>query len=138
MSEDAGHPWLADVDLPRHLAVRAVGLLLVAAVLYSIRPLFHGLVYQALYSPSGLLTIGITTLAALVLWFLPPFAAAPVSGFSGDLSAALPESANQKLGVLVVVFTALLIVRFIYGSPAGMVTESNMAQDTVSVATEIQ
>jgi hypothetical protein len=138
MSEDAGHPWLADVDLPRHLAVRAVGLLLVVAVLYSIRPLFHGLVYQALYSPSGLLTVGITTLAALVLWFLPPFAAAPVSGFSGDLSAALPESANQKLGVLVVVFTALLIVSFIYGIPAGMVTERTMAQDTMSEATEIQ
>ena len=138
MSEDAGHPWLADVDLPRHLAVRAVGLLLVAAVLYSIRPLFHGLVYQTLYSPSGLLTIGITTLAALVLWFLPPFAAAPVSGFSGDLSAALPESANQKLGVLVVVFTILLIVSFIYGIPAGMVTERTMAQDTMSEATEIQ
>ena len=138
MSEDAGHPWLADVDLPRHLARRAVGLVLVVAVLYSIRPLFHGLVYQTLYSPSGLLTIGITTLAALVLWFLPPFAAAPVSGFSGDISAALPESANQKLGLLVVVFTILLVVSFIYGIPAGMVTERTMAQDTMSEATEIQ
>ena len=138
MSEDAGHPWLADVNLARHLARRAAGLLLVVAVLYFVRPLFHGLVYQTLYSPSGVLSIGITTVLALVLWFLPPLSDAPVSGFSGDLSAALPASANQKLGVLVVGFTILLFVSFIYAVPAGMVTERSMAQETMSEATEIQ
>ncbi|ESS09711.1 MAG: hypothetical protein A07HN63_00517 [uncultured archaeon A07HN63] len=79
MSERSGLQF-ADVNLQRHLTIRAIGLLLVVAVIYVVRPLVHGLVYQTLYSPSGLLVIGATTLVGLVLWFLPPFAAAPVSG----------------------------------------------------------
>jgi hypothetical protein len=49
-----------------------VVLLIVLGGLYLTRPLWHGLVYGMLYSPSGLVLTGGSAVTALVLWFLPP------------------------------------------------------------------
>ena len=128
----------ADVNLQRHLGRRLVGFLVVVAVAYAVRPLLHGLVYQTLYSPFGLLVIGTTAVAATVLWFLPPLAGAPVDGMSTTVSPLLSASANQKLGLLVVIFTVGLLVGFVYSVPAGMVTERTLAQETMGEADQIQ
>ena len=128
----------ADVDLRQHLGTRLAGFLLVVAVAYVGRPLLHGLVYQTLYSPFGLIVIGTTALAATVLWFLPPLAGAPVSGLSTTVSPLLSASANQKLGLLVGIFGVVMLVGFIYSVPAGMVTERTLAQETMSEANQIQ
>ncbi|TQQ82061.1 hypothetical protein [Halonotius roseus] len=128
----------ADVNLQRHLGRRLAGFLVVVAVAYAVRPLLHGLVYQTLYSPFGLLVIGTTVVAATALWFLPPLAGAPVDGMSTTVSPLLSASANQKLGLLVVVFTVGLLLGFVYSVPAGMVTERTLAQETMGEADQIQ
>jgi hypothetical protein len=128
----------ADVNLQRHLGRRLAGFLLVVAVAYAVRPLLHGLVYQTLYSPFGLLVIGTTAVAATALWFLPPLAGAPVDGMSTTVSPLLPASANQKLGLLVGIFAVVLLVGFVYSVPAGMVTERTLAQETMGEADQIQ
>jgi len=128
----------ADVDLQRHLAGRLVGLLLVVAVGYAVRPLLHGLVYQTLYSPFGLIVGGTTVLAATVLWFLPPLAETPAAGLTTTVSPLLPASTNRKAGLLVAVFAVALLAGFVYSVPAGMVTERTLAQETMGEADQIQ
>ena len=128
----------ADVNLQRHLGRRLAGFLLVVAIAYAVRPLLHGLVYQTLYSPFGLIVIGTTALAATALWFLPPLATAPVSGLTTTVSPVLSASTNRKAGLLVAVFAVALLIGFVYAVPAGMVTERTLAEETMGEATEIQ
>ena len=128
----------ADVNLQRHLGRRLAGFLLVVAVAYAVRPLLHGLVYQTLYSPFGLIVIGTTAVAATALWFLPPLATAPVSGLTTTVSPLLSASTNRKAGLLVGVFAVALLVGFVYSVPAGMVTERTLAQETMGEADQIQ
>ena len=57
-----------------YLGWRTLVLLVVVGFGYLTRPIWHGLVYSAIYSPTGLLVVGGGSVAAVILWYLPPTA----------------------------------------------------------------
>ncbi|MEF8907127.1 MAG: hypothetical protein V5A13_04630, partial [Haloarculaceae archaeon] len=59
--------------LVRHLARRTAVVVVVLGLWYVTRPLWHGLVYSMLFSPSATVLVGGSLLTALVLWYYPPW-----------------------------------------------------------------
>ena len=135
-------------------------LVVVAAVVvgYLTRPIWHGLVYSALYSPTGLLVVGGGSLAALALWYLPPerirSGESDGSDDSGDLGGLGPSSdgpnpigeltspdggtAAAKIRLLAVVVGVLIAISFVVGGISGTLEQRTLAQETMSDATEVE
>jgi hypothetical protein len=136
-------------SLAIHVLVRLLGLGIVVGVWYLTRPLWHGLVYGILYSPSMAVFGGGTVLAALVLWFLPPFDVG--DGSKRSLGRVLREaesplevllglegSAGRKLRLFVTAVGVLAVLSVIVGIPAGMLEQRTLAQQTMDRATEVE
>ena len=59
-------------SIARELAVRLAVLAVIIAAAYVVRPIFHGLIYSILYSPTMAVLGGGGILIAVVLFLLPP------------------------------------------------------------------
>ena len=110
---------------PKRIGIKTLILLVVLAVVWVARPLFHGIIYPTVYSPGGLYVIGIPLVAGLVLFFLPP------------LSDNKSESLSKKGTYLGIVFVVGLILAFSLGFLGGMFEEKRLAQDAMEDAEEI-
>jgi hypothetical protein len=138
-------------SLAYFLGTRLVVLVIVLAALYVTRPLWHGLVYGALYSPSGLVLTGGATLAALVLWFLPPWRLDRGVVPSGLAERVIDETdagenplltsdatSVRKLRIFAVVVGVLFVLSALVGIPAGALEQRTLAERTMADATEVE
>jgi hypothetical protein len=153
-SRDDGQPSTDEGSgsgLPSFLVTRFVLLALVLAVMYFTRPLWHGMVYSMLFSPSGLVLFGGSAVTALVLWFLPPSRVSS-SGAGDSAFAVLLEDegspfvdwllaggvGRRKLRIFVGIVGVLLVLSILVGIPAAPLEQRTLAQQTMSDATEVQ
>ena len=137
---------------------RTLVVVAVVAVGYFTRPIWHGLVYSAIYSPTGLLVVGGGSLAALALWYLPPerieSTGSAGSGGSddfgglnlssdgpdpiGELSGDAGGTAAAKIRLLAVVVGLLIALSFVVGGISGTLEQRTLAQETMADATEVE
>lgn len=131
------------------LGIRLVVLALVFAGFYLTRPLWHGLVYATVYSPPGLVFGGGVTIAALVLWFLPPSRLEREGERPGRLSALFDDEevetllmgggpTRRKLRIFAVVVGVLFVLALLVSVPAGALEQRTLAQQTMADATELE
>jgi hypothetical protein len=133
------------------LGTRLVILILIFVGMYLIRPFWHGLVYSMLYSPSGLVVIGGTTLTALVLWFLPPSRLeretekpTRLSGLFEDEEVPIDEwlqsggPTRRKLQIFGLIVGVLAVIAVLVSIPAGALEQRTLAQQTMADATEVE
>jgi len=138
-------------SLAYFLGKRLVMLLIVLGGLYLTRPLWHGLVYGMLYSPSGLVLMGGSAVTALVLWFLPPSRLGRGGVVSALMARLFEESGSgaespltseatpmRKLRIFGVVVGVLLILSILVGVPAGALEQRTLAERTMGDATEVE
>ncbi|MBB6646106.1 hypothetical protein H5V44_07365 [Halobellus sp. MBLA0160] len=137
-----------------YLGVRTLVLVVVVAFGYVTRPIWHGLVYSAIYSPTGLLVVGGGSLAAVVLWYLPPdrlrSAGSGVGGSSDlDVVSDGPDSLGELVGtdngtaaakfrLLAVIVGLLIAVSLLVGGISGTFEQRTLAQETMADATEVE
>ncbi|WP_135662915.1 hypothetical protein [Halorhabdus rudnickae] len=137
--------------LPYFLGTRMLILTIVVGILYLVRPLVHGVVYAALFSPSGLVLIGGGTVTALVLWFYPPWrldggqrdSNGPTVVFGSEevqINTAFSGSgtAMRKLSLLGGVLAVLFVLSMLVSLPAGALEKRTLAQQTMADATELE
>lgn len=139
--------------LPYFLGTRLVILGLVLGLFYLSRPLWHGLVYGMLYSPSGLVLFGGGLLTALVLWFTPPSRFETDRDRDGSRTTTDPftdeetpidewfaggSPAVRKLRIFGVVVGGLFVLSILVSIPAGALEQRTLAQETMADATEVQ
>ncbi|PSQ59594.1 MAG: hypothetical protein BRD23_04075 [Halobacteriales archaeon SW_9_67_25] len=142
---DLGRPFVA------HLAKRTAVVVAVVVAWYFSRPLWHGLVYSMLFSPSAAVFLGGSLLAALVLWYVPPSRVeAPDDGGSVtveiegasdvriDQLLAVKGTARRKLRLFGVVVGVLFVLSVLVGLPAGALEQRTLAQQTTADATELE
>lgn len=110
---------------PKRIGIKLLILLVGVAVLWVARPLFHGIVYPAVYSTSGLYMIGIPTIVGLLLFLSPPL--------SNDGESSLKKKSSYVGAVFVVGIVLAVSLGFI----GGMFEEKRLAQDAMSDAEEI-
>ncbi|WP_460691625.1 hypothetical protein [Natronobiforma cellulositropha] len=110
----------------RGFALKLALLLAAVGVLYLVRPLVHGIVYRAVYSPGGLVVVGLTTVTAVVLWLGPA------------IDRPYNTSLETKLTILGGVFAFALLAGAVVGVPAGMVEERTLAEETMDGALEVE
>jgi hypothetical protein len=132
-----------------HFATRALGVGVVAAVWYLTRPLWHGLVYGTLYSPGMAVIGGGTVLAALVLWFLPPFDDEELSDRRNETTVrdaetpvellfGLGGSRGRKIRLFVFAVVACVAISVLVGLPAGVLEQRTLAETTMGGAGEVE
>ena len=142
---DLGRPFVA------HLAKRTAVVVAVVVAWYFSRPLWHGLVYSMLFSPSAAVFLGGSLLAALVLWYVPPSRVeAPDDGGSVtveiegasdvriDQLLAVKGTARRKLRLFGVVVGVLFVLSVLVGLPSGALEQRTLAQQTTADATELE
>ena len=136
-------------SLTIHVATRLLGIGIVLSIGYFLRPLWHGFVYSIFYSPAMAVFGGGAVLAALVLWFLPPF---DVDGTSNrsfgqvlreaddpiEVLLGLQGSSGRKLRLFVTVVGVLAILSILVSIPAGMLEQRTLAQNTMADASEME
>jgi hypothetical protein len=142
------------------LGSRTLVLVAALALGYVTRPIWHGLVYSAIYSPTGLLVVGGGSLAAVALLYLPPDrlqSGGPGSGGTGgtggsgdfgvvsdgpdplgDLMAGGDGTAAAKVRLLAVIVGLLIAVSFFVGGISGTFEQRTLAQETMADATEVE
>jgi hypothetical protein len=135
-------------SLAIHAAIRLLGLGIVLFVGHLTRPLWHGIVYGILYSPGMAVFGGGSILAALVLWFLPPFdvgdSGPPIGRVlreaDGPLEVllSLQGSPGRKLRLFAVAVGVFAVLSVLVGVPAGMLEQRTLAQETMDEATEVE
>ena len=137
-----------------YLGVRTLVLVVVIAFGYVTRPIWHGLVYSAIYSPTGLLVVGGGSLAAGALWYLPPDrlrSAGSGAGGSSDFDVVSdgPDSLGElvrtddgtaaaKVRLLAVIVGLLIALSFFVGGISGTFEQRTLAQETMADATEVE
>ena len=150
---DGGSP--VNTDLLVYLGLRTIPVAVVAVFLYLTRPLWHSLVYAALYSPSGALFIGGGAVAALVLWYLPPSRLASDENDGGSVD--IPEefslgdgdppvdsvlegadSAASKLRTLSSILVLLFALSIAVGAIGGTLEQRSLAQQTMASAENVE
>ena len=135
--------------LPYFLGTRLVLLALVLGAMVLTRPLWHGLVYAMLFSPSGLVLIGGSTVTILVLWFLPPSRMEREEekpGLASVFFEDIPDDAilvgggsrMRKLRILMAVVAFLFVLSALVSIPAGALEKRTLAEQTMDDATEVQ
>ncbi len=124
--------------LHRHLLKRGAVLLVVIALVYLWRPLFHPVFYDMFHSPGAFIFWTVTVVGAVLLWMSPPFDT-DGSGVSA-LMAALFEETDQndfdssgivKLSLFAMLVVVALVLGGIYAIPANAVEERTLAQQTM-------
>ncbi len=133
------------------LGTRLVILVMVLAGLYLTRPLWHGMVYSMLFSPAGLVLYGGSSIAALVLWFVPPGRLARGDDATQRVSVLLEDeetpvadwllgggSSRRKLRLFATVVGILLVLSILVSIPAGALEQRTLAQQTMAEATEVE
>ncbi|ERH04068.1 MAG: hypothetical protein J07HR59_01195 [Halorubrum sp. J07HR59] len=105
-----------------------VGLAVVVAIaiVYVWRPVFHGVIYQLVYSPTLLITL-LVSIAGVIFVF---------SGIGTEDGTSVSREA--QISVLGSVVVAAVIIGAVYGLPAGMVEERTLAQDTMSDSVQVE
>ena len=137
-----------------YLGWRTLVLVVALAAGYVTRPIWHGLVYSAVYSPTGLLVVGGGSLAAVALWYLPadrlPSGDSGSGGSGefgvtadgpdpfGELMGSSDGSAAAKVRLLAVVVGLLIAVSFFVGGISGTLEQRTLAQETMAEATEVE
>jgi hypothetical protein len=135
--------------LPYFIGTRLVVLAVVLVPLYLTRPLWHGLVYGMLYSPSGLVLVGGSLATALFLWFLPPWRMD--GGDGGGRAAELFDTDNspvadwltqsgssrRKLRVFLSVVSVLFVLSIVVSIPATVFEQRTLAEQTMDDAVEV-
>jgi len=137
--------------LPYFLGKRIVILAIIVGIAFLVRPLVHGVVYAALFSPSGLVLIGGGTVTALILWFYPPWRLEREKRESNLVSMLFEDdqtsvdgivvgggSAMRKLRILGAVLSVLFVLSILASVPAGALEQRTLAQQTMADATEVQ
>jgi hypothetical protein len=138
-------------SLPYFLGTRLVMLGIVLIGLFLTRPLWHGLVYGMLYSPSGLVLTGGAALAALVLWFIPPWRLSEDSTLSSLAEQLVGESdptepspltsdatAMRKLRIFGVVVGVLFVLSAVVSIPSAALEQRTLAQQTMADAEGVE
>lgn len=132
-----------------HLATRAIGLGVVLLLGYLTRPLWHGFIYGILYSPPLAVFGGGAVLAALVLWFAPPFSGEKTPNDAakqrfqdteGPVTVlfTLEGSRGRKIRIFASIVAILFVLSIIVSLPAGMFEQRTLAQQTMGDATEVE
>jgi len=141
-------------SLATHAAGRTVVLGLVVVGLYLTRPLWHGFVYAMLFSPSGMVLLGGATVAALVLWYVPPARIDPDTssrttvleddgpfeeGFevATDGLLAGDGTARRKLRLFGGIVGVLFVLSILVSIPAGALEQRTLAEQTMAGAAEV-
>jgi hypothetical protein len=129
-----------------HLGKRTAVVAVVVAVLYFTRPLWHGLFYGIVYSPTLLILGGGGILTALAMWYIPPRRMRreeTSSRFFDDeeLDEEIPFDRSgaryNKFRVFGTVLVILFVVSILYSIPAGMLEQRTLAEQTMSEAEQI-
>ncbi len=129
-----------------HLGKRTAVVAVVVAVLYFTRPLWHGLFYGIVYSPTLLILGGGGILTALAMWYVPPRRMRreeTSSRFFDDeeLDEEIPFDRSgaryNKFRVFGTVLVILFVVSILYSIPAGMLEQRTLAEQTMSEAERI-
>lgn len=137
--------------LPYFLGTRLVILGLMLGLAYLSRPLWHGPVYEMLYSPSGLVLFGGGFVTALVLWFTPPSrfesdrdqsrsVSDPFTGEETTIDAWFDGGgpAVRKLRIFGVVIGGLFVLSVVVSIPAGALEQRTLAEQTMADAAEVE
>lgn len=128
-------------DRWRRLGVRGAVFLLVVAIIYFLRPLFHSLFYPILNSPGAFIFWTITLVGGTYLWFTGPIDPERVeesrlftliSGTTDVEEIRTPRLAKLLVFGGIVVFA--LALSGIYAMPAGALEERTLAQQTMADA----
>ncbi len=126
-------------SLARHLLKRGTVFVAVVLLIYLWRPLFHPVFYDMFNSPSAFIFWSITLLAALYLWFRPPYDTDQSS--ITTLVGALFEESNQdefdssavvKLSLFGVLVVVALVLAGVYAVPANALEERTLAEQTMA------
>ncbi|WP_136687854.1 hypothetical protein [Halorhabdus amylolytica] len=137
--------------LPYFLGTRVVILAILVGIAFLVRPLVHGAVYAALFSPSGVVLIGGSTITALVLWFTPPWRLDGGRSES-DLSSVLFEddhtpvddvfagggTAMRKLRIFGGIVGVLFVLSILVSVPSGALEQRTLAEQTMDEGTELE
>jgi len=137
--------------LPYFLGKRAVILAIVVGIVFLVRPLVHGVVYAALFSPSGLVLLGGGTVTALILWFYPPWRLEREDERSNLVSMLFEDdqtpvdgvvvgggTAMRKLRIFGAVVGVLFVLSILVSVPAAALEQRTLAQQTMADATEVE
>ena len=137
--------------LPYFLGKRIVILAIIVGIAFLVRPLVHGVVYAALFSPSGLVLIGGGTVTALILWFYPPWRLERAKRESNLVSMLFEDdqtsvdgivvgggSAMRKLRIFGGVLSILFVLSILVSVPAAALEQRTLAQQTMADATEVE
>jgi len=140
--------------LVRHLVKRTAVVVVVLGLWYVTRPLWHGLVYSMLFSPSATVLLGGSLVTALVLWYYPPWrmdAGNDSENVSvvGDSDEEFPfevtpgelfgtgGSRGQKFQRFTSVVAILFVLSILVGIPAGPLEQRTLAAQTMADASEV-
>ena len=144
--------------LVRHLVRRTAVVVVVLGLWYVTRPLWHGLVYSMLFSPSATVLLGGGLLTALVLWYYPPWRMD--AGGDGGRTVSVVDDGDErdgefpfevtpgelfdvggtrgrKLQRFTSVVAVLFVLSILVGIPAGPLEQRTLAAQTMGDATEV-
>ncbi|MHC3437495.1 hypothetical protein ACYJ1Y_05175 [Natrialbaceae archaeon A-gly3] len=111
---------------PKVFAVKLLVLAIVVAGVYTVRPLFHDVLYAMAYSPSGAILFGLSILSATALFLMPAF---------GDDVIASVVGKGVVFGAI---FVAALLLSVAVGIPASMFEQRTLAEQTMDDSVEIE
>ena len=143
--------------LVRHFLGRTAVVAVVLGLWYVTRPLWHGLVYSMLFSPSATVLLGGSLLTALVLWYYPPWRMEADGNDGRSVSVADDRSDDEefpfeatpgelfdiggtrgrKLQRFTSVVAVLFVLSILVGIPAGPLEQRTLAAQTMADATEV-
>jgi hypothetical protein len=141
--------------LVRHLLKRTAVVVVLLGVWYVTRPLWHGLVYSMLFSPSAMVLLGGSLVTALVLWYYPPWRIEADNddersgGIIDDSDDEFPlevtpgglfgggGAGGRKLQRFTSVVAVLFVLSILVGIPAGPLEQRTLAAQTMADATEV-
>ena len=149
-SRSSAGPSGSGTGLLSFLGIRIVLVAILFAVFYLTRPIWHGLVYNMMYSPPTLVFIGGGTLTALVLLFLPPSLFERKSDRPSRLSALFDDEeipvddlllgggpTRRKVRIFGLILGVLFVVAIIVSVPAGAFEQRTLAEQTMDDAIEV-
>ena len=149
-SDDGGVPvGGSGRSLAVHAATRLLVLGVVLVLVYLTRPLWHGFLYGVLYSPGLAVFGGGSILAALVLWFIPPFDTGGAASRSlwrvlrdadgpVDVLLNLQGSSGRKLRLFVSAVAVLAVLSVLVSVPAGQFEQRTLAEETMEESIEVE
>lgn len=103
----------------KSLGLRVLLLVIIAAIVYLWRPLFHGLIYSTVYSPFLLIFVGGCAIVGVALFLY------------GGMSI------EDKVTVFAILAVVLLLVGGAYGLTAGLFADKDIAQRTMADSEEM-